>query len=98
MTYTRYNISKLVVDALPFSPLKTTFYKDENRIGFCFTYYQNSKSYIAGKKLPDERTCRVTIGTHPIWTVAQAREKAQEYLLMISKGIDPNSEKNLRTM
>jgi hypothetical protein len=27
---------------------------------------KNSKSYIAEQKLPDGRTCRVTIGTHPI--------------------------------
>lgn len=93
MNYTRYNITKTFVDSLPLSPLKTTFYKDEKLIGFALRVTKNSKSYIAEKKLPDGRTCRVTIGTHGIWTVAQAREKAQEYLLMISKGIDPNAEK-----
>ncbi|WP_287909334.1 integrase family protein [Acinetobacter sp.] len=93
MSYTRYNITKTFVDSLPFSPSKITFYKDEKLIGFAVRVTKNSKSYIAEKKLPDGRTCRVTIGTHGIWTVSQAREKAQEYLLMISKGIDPNAEK-----
>lgn len=94
MNFVRYNITKTFVDSLPYSPSKITFYKDEKLIGFALRVTKNSKSYIAEKKLPDGRTCRVTIGAHGIWTVSQAREKAQEYLLMISKGIDPNAEKS----
>lgn len=51
------------------------------------------KSYIVEKKLSGGVTCRVIIGQHGVWTVAQAREAAREYLLMISKGVNPNTIK-----
>lgn len=92
MTTNKYKLTKTFVENLPLSPDKQVFYKDSELQGFALRVTK-SKSYIVEKKLPGGKTCRTTIGQHGVWTVAQAREKAREYLLMISKGIDPNTLK-----
>lgn len=92
MATEKYKLTKTFVDNLPLSPDKQIFYKDSELLGFALRVTK-SKSYIVEKKLPGGVTCRVTIGQHGVWTVAQAREQAREYLLMISKGINPNTIK-----
>ncbi|WP_228305513.1 Arm DNA-binding domain-containing protein [Acinetobacter baumannii] len=94
MSVNKQTLTKSFVDSLPFTAAgEQVFYKDDKLTGFALRVTKSSKSYIAEKKLPTGETCRVTIGKHGIWTVQQAREKAQEYLLMISKGINPNKDK-----
>ncbi|MDI3237499.1 integrase family protein [Acinetobacter ursingii] len=93
MSAKKYNLTKTFIDSLPFCSDKQVFYKDEKLQGFAVRVTKNSKSYIVEKKLPTGETCRVTIGQHGVWTISQAREKAQEYLLMIAKGINPNLDK-----
>lgn len=88
----RVKLTKTFVDNLELSPNKQVFYKDNELIGFAVRVTK-VKSYIVEKKLPDGTTCRVTIGQHGIWTIAQAREKARELLYQISQGINPNKEK-----
>ncbi|MDQ8951924.1 integrase family protein [Acinetobacter rudis] len=92
MSVERFKLTKTFVDNLDFSPEKQVFYKDAELVGFALRVTK-VKSYIVEKKLPGGVTCRVTIGQHGVWTVAQAREAAREYLLMISKGINPNTIK-----
>lgn len=88
----RHKLTKTFVDSVPLSPDKQVFYKDQELTGFALRVTK-TKSYVAEKKLPNGTTCRVTIGQHGLWTVTQAREEAKEYLMMISKGINPNAEK-----
>lgn len=92
MATEKYKLTKTFIDNLSLSPNKQVFYKDSELLGFALRVTK-SKSYIVEKKLPGGVTCRVTIGQHGVWTVAQAREQAREYLLMISKGINPNTIK-----
>lgn len=73
MSVERFKLTKTFVDNLDFSPEKQVFYKDAELVGFALRVTK-VKSYIVEKKLPGGVTCRVTIGQHGVWTVAQARE------------------------
>lgn len=84
-------LTKTFVDALPLSPDKVVFYRDTELLGFAVRVTL-VKSYIAEKKI-DGKTCRCTIGLHGVFTIQQAREKAREYLLLMSQRINPNKQK-----
>lgn len=92
MSKIKHKITKSFVDSLPLSEDKQVIYRDSELTGFGLRV-KGVKSFIAEKKLPNGTPCRVTIGRYGVWTVAQARDKAREYLLLISNGINPNEEK-----
>ncbi len=96
MTNEKIKITKTFVDNVPLSPEKQVIYRDSELTGFGLRV-KGVKTFIAEKKLPNGMPCRVTIGQYGLWTVNQAKDQAKEYLLMISKGINPNTEKkNIR--
>lgn len=50
--------------------------------------------YIAEGKIKGEKnkSCRVTIGRHGVFTPNQARDEAKKYLALMAQGINPNDE------
>ena len=72
---------------------KQLFFRDLKLIGFAIRATRHSLVYIAEKKMQNGVPCRVTIGDHGIFTPEAARQKATEYLLEMSQGINPNDKK-----
>lgn len=96
MVTQRYKITKSFVDSVPLSPDKPIIYRDSEITGFGLRV-GGVKSFVAEKKMPNGSPCRVNIGKYGVWTVAQARERARELLIMMSNGINPNQEKSNRS-
>ena len=69
---------------------KQLFFRDLKLIGFAIRATRHSLVYTVEKKMPNGVPCRVTIGDHGIFTPETARQKATEYLLEMSQGINPN--------
>jgi len=72
---------------------KQIFFRDLKLIGFAIRATRHSLVYIVEKKMPNGSPCRVTIGDHGLYTPETARQKATEYLLEMSQGINPNDKK-----
>ena len=72
---------------------KQLFFRDLKLIGFAIRATRHSLVYTVEKKMPNGVPCRVTIGDHGIFTPETARQKATEYLLEMSQGINPNDKK-----
>lgn len=72
---------------------KQLFFRDIKLQGFALRVTRNSISYIVEKKMPNGIPCRVTIGSHGLYTPESARLKAIDYLLDMSNGINPNKKK-----
>lgn len=72
---------------------KQIFFRDLKLIGFAIRATRHSLVYIVEKKMPSGAPCRVTIGDHGLYTPETARQKATEYLLEMSQGINPNDKK-----
>ncbi|WP_411686639.1 integrase arm-type DNA-binding domain-containing protein [Acinetobacter pseudolwoffii] len=72
---------------------KQIFFRDLKLIGFALRATRRSLVYTVEKKMPNGVPCRVTIGDHGIYTPETARQKATEYLLEMSQGINPNDKK-----
>lgn len=73
---------------------KQLFFRDLKLIGFAIRATRHSLVYTVEKKLSNGVPCRVTIGDHGIYTPETARQKATEYLLEMSQGINPNAKKD----
>ena len=82
-------LTKSVVDAIPYPETGQTFYRDSEIKGFGLRVGTGSKVYIAEGKV-NNKTVRVTIGRHGIFTAEQARQEAKNVLGMIARGINPN--------
>ncbi|MEO6563433.1 MAG: integrase family protein [Nitrosospira sp.] len=82
-------LTKSVVDALPYPETGQTFYRDSEIKGFGLRVGTASKVYIAEGKV-NNKTVRVTIGRHGIFTAEQARQQAKNILGMVARGINPN--------
>jgi len=72
---------------------KQIFYRDNKLVGFAIRATRHSLVYTVEKKMPNGSPCRVTIGDHGLYTPETARQKATEYLLEMSQGINPNDKK-----
>ena len=72
---------------------KQIFFRDLKLIGFAIRATRHSLVYTVEKKMPSGAPCRVTIGDHGLYTPETARQKATEYLLEMSQGINPNDKK-----
>ena len=68
-------------------------FRDSELSGFGIRVTQNAIVYIAEKKMSNGTPCRVTIGKHGLYTPDIARKEAKEHLFNMSKGINPNHEK-----
>ena len=70
------------------------FFRDLKLAGFAIRATRHSLVYTVEKKMPNGVPCRVTIGDHGVYTPETARQKATEYLLEMSQGINPNKKKD----
>lgn len=84
-----YKLTKTLVDSLPFPDSGQMFYRDSELKGFGVRVGSNSKVYFAESKI-NNKTVRVTIGHHGVFTAEQAKNEAKNVLGMIAKGINPN--------
>ena len=84
-----YRLTKTVVESLPYTTSGQAFYRDDDLKGFGVRVGSMSKVYFAESKL-NNRTVRVTIGKHGIFTSEQARTQARVILGQIATGINPN--------
>lgn len=73
---------------------KQVFFRDLKLSGFALRATRHSLVYTVEKKMPNGVPCRVTIGDHGIYTPETARQKATEYLLEMTQGINPNAKKD----
>lgn len=82
-------LTKTFIESLPFPETGQTFYRDSQLRGFGLRVGKNSKVYYAEAKVND-KTVRVTIGHHGLFTAEQARLEARSILGMMARGINPN--------
>ncbi|MCB2007246.1 MAG: integrase arm-type DNA-binding domain-containing protein [Rhodoferax sp.] len=78
----------LVVDGVP----RQRLYLDSELKGFGLCVGAKTKTFFTQRDL-NGKTVRVTIGRYGVFTVAKAREEARELLIRMSKGVNPNREK-----
>ncbi len=89
MSNNRVKLTKSFIDQLALEP---AIYRDSELIGFAVRVQKTYKTYIVEKKVKG-RTVRHTLGIHGQITLAQARQIAQERLVEMSKGVNPNERK-----
>ncbi len=82
-------LTKSIIDAIPYPKTGQKFYRDSAIKGFALRVGTGSKVYIAESKV-NNKTVRVTIGHHGVFTAEQARHEAKNILGMIARGINPN--------
>ena len=82
-------LTKSFIDSIPFPESGQDFYRDSQLKGFGLRVGKNSKVYYAEAKVID-KTVRVTIGHHGLFTAEQARLEARSILGVMSRGINPN--------
>jgi len=84
-----YKLTKSFVDSLTSPESGQTFYRDSELKGFGLRVGTNTRVYFAESKI-NNKTVRVTIGHHGVFTAEQARNEAKNVLGMIARGINPN--------
>ena len=82
-------LTKSFIDSIPFPESGQDFYRDSKLKGFGLRVGKNSKVYYAEAKV-DDKTVRVTIGHHGLFTAEQARLEARSILGVMSRGVNPN--------
>ncbi len=82
-------LTKTFVESLIFLETGQAFFRDSQLKGFGLRVGKNSKVYFAESKV-NEKTVRVTIGHHGLFTAEQARLEARSILGMMARGINPN--------
>lgn len=83
---------KSIVDGIPLTTSGRSYYRDSDLKGFGLRVGTCSKVYFAEGKIRN-RTVRVTIGKHGVFTTEQARNHARAILGQIALGINPNEAK-----
>ena len=87
------NLTKTYIERLPAPPAgQAVFEWDDQQSGLGVRITSGSKSFVYQGRVGG-KSFRLTIGAFPTWTVAQARERAREFSVMVDKGIDPRAEK-----
>ena len=77
-----------MVDGLP----RQRLYLDTELKGFGLCVGARAKTFFTQRDM-NGKTVRVTIGRYGVFTVAQAREEARGVLMQMTKGVNPNREK-----
>ncbi|QDL38790.1 tyrosine-type recombinase/integrase [Rhodoferax sediminis] len=85
------NAQPLVIDGVP----RQRLYLDTELKGFGLCVGARTKTFFTQRDM-NGKTVRVTIGRYGVYIVAQAREEARELLIRMTKGINPNREKEQR--
>lgn len=81
----------LVVDGMP----RQRLYLDTELKGFGLCVGAKTKTFFTQRDIGG-KTVRVTIGRYGVFTVAQARDEARGLLIKMTKGVNPNREKERR--
>lgn len=89
MSAVRVKLTKSFIDQLELTP---AIYRDVDLIGFAVRINTTYKTYVVEKRVHGKNV-RATVGVHGQLTLAQARAKAQEMLLDMSRGINPTEVK-----
>lgn len=89
---TKVNITKRVVDALPFSNGSQVIYWDKALPGFGIRVGASRKTFIAQKKV-NGRDVKVGLGAHGVVMPEHARRKAAKALSDMANRINPNAQK-----
>ena len=84
-----HKITKSFIDTIPYPDTGQIFYRDTELKGFGLRVGTGSKVYFAEGKV-NNKTVRVTIARHGVFTPEQARTEAKNILGMIARGINPN--------
>lgn len=83
------NLTKTYIERLPRPEAgKQVFYWDDDHRGLGVRVTIGSKVFVFQSRL-NSQVIRSTIGDFPTWSVAMARERGRELMVMIDKGIDP---------
>ena len=85
-------ITSAAVSKLPFVEKGQKLHMDDQLKGFGVRIGTQQKTYFVQRDI-NRKTCRVTIGAHGVFTADQARKKAQELLVQLANGENPNEEK-----
>lgn len=85
-------LTKRVVQSIKNPSFGQCFYWDTQLVGFGLKATQTSKSYVAEGQVNRKRR-RYVIGNAKVFTLEQARKKAQSILVDMANGIDPNQRK-----
>ena len=85
-------LTKRVVESIKNPSSGQCFYWDTQLVGFGLKATQTSKSYVAEGQVNRKRR-RYVIGNAKVFTLEQARKKAQSILVDMANGIDPNQRK-----
>ncbi len=85
-------LTKTFVDSIPLTSAGQAFYRDSKLKGFGLRVGTTGKVYITESKVRG-KVVRTSIGKHGVYTCEQARLRARELLLMMSKGINPTDVK-----
>lgn len=88
----KVNITKRIVDALPFSNGSQVIYWDKALPGFGVRIGAKRKTYIVQKKL-NGRDRKITLGAHGVITPERARDLALKTLGEMTQGVDPTERK-----
>lgn len=88
-------LTKSFIDSIPFPETGQAFYRDSQMKGFGLRVGKTSKVYYAEAKV-DDKTVRVTIGHHGLFTAEQARLEARSILGIMSRGVNPNDIEKAR--
>jgi len=73
-------------------PVRQRIYWDDRQPGFGIMVSRTARSFVVQKDVRG-RSVRVTIGRYPTWTPERARKRAQELLVEMDRGEDPNARK-----
>ena len=79
---------KPFIDSVPLTLSGQVFYRDSELKGFSLHVGITGKVYIAESKV-NGKVVKTSIGKHGVYTAEQARLRAREILLMMTKGTNP---------
>ena len=88
-----HKLTKSFIDSIPLTVSGQAFYRDTELKGFGLRVGTTGKVYIAESKV-NGKVVRTTIGKHGVYTAEQARLRAREILLMMTKGENPKDVKD----
>lgn len=96
----KFKFSKTAIDSLPVHPRDSCSreqeYSDEQVTGLKILVSKNGRKFFHFRYSYRKRKKALSIGEFPAVSVQEARDKALEFRNLLSKGIDPQTEKKNR--
>jgi len=88
----KLKLTKSNIERIPLTQSGQQLYWDTELPGFGLVVGQTSKSYVAQSNIAD-KSVRITIGKHGVFTCAEARSQARLLLNEMARGINPVEKK-----